>query len=195
MRLLACACAVLIASFSGAALAGVKVTEKVRSYAVSGNSGQALLDGMDRRGPKHGFLTRAIAQTSYTVSWKFEWGETAKACRMKRADGLLAITYTFPQASGALSPDLKRKWANFTTGVRKHENTHGQIARRMVRAAEKSVDGLTIAGDRGCIKTRREVKRRMAAVYAEYEARQVRFDAVEHREGGPVDKLIKALMR
>lgn len=194
MRRLSFACAVLVA-FAGAASAGVKVTEKVRTYTIPGNSGEALLEAMDRGGPKHGFLTRAIAQTSYAVSWKMEWGETAKACRVKRADGLLAITYTFPQASGAMSPKMKRKWQDFLGGVRKHERVHGEIARRMVRAAEKSVDGLAIAGDRGCIKTRREAKRRMAAVYAEYEARQVRFDKVEHREGGPVDDLIKALIR
>ena len=35
----------------------------------------------------------------------------------------------------------------------------------------------------------------MAAIYADYEARQIRFDAKEHREGGKVEGLIGALAR
>ncbi len=34
------------------------------------------------------------------------------------------------------------------------------------------------------------MKGRMEAIYAEYEARQIKFDAREHREGGPVEGLI-----
>ena len=43
--------------------------------------------------------------------------------------------------------------------------------------SEKSVAKLSIRNDPGCRKTRREVKRRMAAIYADYEARQIKFDA------------------
>ena len=43
-------------------------------------------------------------------------------------------------------------------------------------------------------KARAETKRRMQKIYAEYEARQVRFDAREHRRGGPVERLIDRLV-
>ena len=33
----------------------------------------------------------------------------------------------------------------------------------------------------------------MTAIYAEYEARQIKFDAREHRDGGRVEGLIEAL--
>ena len=52
---------------------------------------------------------------------------------------------------------------------------------------------LTIDNDPGCRKARREAKGRMTAIYADYEARQIRFDAREHREGGRVEGLIEAL--
>ena len=178
-----------------AAIADVKVTEARKSYAIAGTTGAALLDAMDRKGPKHGFLTRAIAQTRYSVSWTIEWGETSSACRVKTADGELAITYTFPRAEGPLSPDMKRRWDKFLVGVRKHEEMHGALARQMVKAAERSVARLTIRNDPGCRKSRTEVKRRMAAVYADYEARQIRFDQKEHREGGRVEGLIAGLTR
>ena len=41
--------------------------------------------------------------------------------------------------------------------------------------------------DRGCRKTQAELKKRIAMTYAEYEARQIAFDEVEHREGGNVE--------
>jgi predicted secreted Zn-dependent protease len=180
---------------AGAASAEVKVTERTANYAISGKTGTALLDAMDRRGPKHGFLTRAIAQTRYAISWRIEWGETSTACRVKRLDGDLAITYTYPRISGKPSADLARKWETFHAGVKKHEEMHGRLARQMATAAEKSVGKLIVRNDRGCRKARLEAKRRMSAIYAEYEARQLRFDAKEHRQGGRVEGLIEALTR
>ena len=178
---------------AGEAFAGVKVSEKTVGYDIAGKSGAALLDAMDSRGPKHGFLTRAIAQTRYTVAWTIEWGETRTACRVKSVDGDLAITYTYPRVTENLSRDMSRRWDEFLIGVRKHEKAHGALARQMAAAVEKSIAKLTIKNDKGCRKSRSEVKRRMAAIYADYEARQIRFDVKEHREGGRVEGLIGAL--
>jgi predicted secreted Zn-dependent protease len=178
---------------AGEAAAGVKVSETTRSYEVAGKTGAALLAVMDRRGPKHGFLTRAIAQTRYSISWTIEWGETHTACRVKSIDGKLDITYTYPEAQD-LPRGLELRWDKFLAGVKKHEKVHGDIARQMTRAVEKSVAKLSINNDPGCRKARAEVKGRTAAIYADYEARQIKFDAREHRNGGKVEGLIEALM-
>ena len=53
------------------------VESKTVTYPISGSNGSELLDAMDRHGPKHGFLTRAIAQTSYTITWAIDWKEKA----------------------------------------------------------------------------------------------------------------------
>ncbi len=180
------------ACVAGEAVAGVKVSEKTRSYEITGKTGAALLASMDRRGPRHGFLTRAIAQTRYSISWTIEWGETRTACRVKKIDGELDITSTYP-STPALPPTLQRRWTRFLAGVKKHEKVHGDMAREMARAVEKTVAKLSIRNDPGCRKSRAEVKRRTAAIYADYEARQNRFDAREHREGGKVERLIDAL--
>jgi predicted secreted Zn-dependent protease len=177
---------------AGEASAGVKVSEKTRGYKISGKTGEALLAAMDRRGPKHGFLTRAIAQTRYSVSWTIEWGETRTACRVKSIDGKLDITYTYPSTRD-LPPGLERPWTRFLAGVKKHEKTHGEMARQMARAVEKSLAKLSVDNDPGCRKARAEMKGRMTAIYADYEARQIKFDAREHRGGGPVEGLIEAL--
>jgi predicted secreted Zn-dependent protease len=150
---------------------------------------------MDRRGPKHGFLTHAIAQTAYTVSWNIDWRERGDSCRVADATALLSITYTFPQVSGQMSPGLQRHWARFMAGVRKHEQTHGRIARQMVNEAQRSLSGLFDGNDPGCRRTQAEVKQVIATVYAKYEARQLAFDQVEHAPGGNVERLVTALSR
>ena len=53
--------------------ADVSVKTKTGTYYIGGKDGNALLDAMDRLGPKHGFLTHAIAQTSYTIAWDIDW--------------------------------------------------------------------------------------------------------------------------
>jgi predicted secreted Zn-dependent protease len=177
------------------ASAEVKVSVKQKNYDISGASGTALLDAMDRRGPKHGFLTRAIAQTGYTVGWEIEWAMANGTCRVKNARADLAITYTFPRVTNRLTPELNRRWTKFIKGVRKHEEMHGKLARQMVRAAEREVSGMTMRNDPHCSKSRSIVKRKVAAIYAEYEARQVQFDSKEHRDGGQVEGLVDALVR
>lgn len=176
-----------------AAAEQVKVSTK--TYAIAGADGAELYQSMVRRGPRHGFVSRAIAQTSYTVEWQAEVVSTGRACRVVRALPILSITYTYPQPSRPLSSTMSRRWQRFMAGVRKHEQRHGSIAREMVRAAEAAVKGLKIDNDPSCRKTRVEVKKRADKVYAGYEARQLKFDAREHRDGGNIDKLILSLVK
>jgi predicted secreted Zn-dependent protease len=178
---------------SGPAAAGAKVLVRTQTYVVKGDSGAALVRAMDRTGPRHGFMTRAIAQTSYTVDWDIQVRATDGTCRLTRATPTLNLTYIFPQARG-LPASLSKRWKTFLAGVHGHERKHGRIAKEMVVAAEKSVSGLAIANDPSCNRVRREARRRIDVVYARYEARQVAFDASEHRDGGRVEKLVNALI-
>jgi len=173
--------------------AGVSVKTKTGTYFIGGKDGIALLDAMDRLGPKHGFLTHAIAQTSYTIAWDIDWKEADGNCRVANAAATLTISYTYPHTRGPISPDLQRRWNRFMAGVRKHEQTHGRLARQMVAAAEKSLSGLSYANDSRCRKTQAELKKRIAMTYAKYEARQIAFDEVEHSEGGNVEGLVSLL--
>jgi predicted secreted Zn-dependent protease len=175
------------------AAAGAKVTVKTQTYDISGDSGRALVRAMDRTGPRHGFMTRAIAQTSYTVDWDLQVRETRGVCKLARAVPTLHLTYIFPKAK-SLSPGLSPRWKTFLAGVHKHERRHGRIATDMVKAAAGEVSGITVAHDPSCNKARREARGRIDAVYARYEARQVAFDKREHQDGGRVEKLVDALM-
>jgi predicted secreted Zn-dependent protease len=175
------------------AAAGPQVLVKTRTYAVTGDSGAALVKAMDRSGPRHGFLTRAIAQTSYTVDWDLQVASTRDACRLARAVPTLHVSYVFPRAVN-LPPALAKRWKRFLAGVHKHEKTHGRIASEMVQAAARSAAGVAMRPDPSCGRTRREARRRIDAVYAKYEARQVAFDKREHGDGGKVERLVDALI-
>ncbi|QND65638.1 DUF922 domain-containing protein [Mesorhizobium loti] len=198
MRLAVLACLLTIGALFGsapAASAGTRVVVKTRTYDITGTTGLALMEAMDRKGPKHGFMTHAIAQTGYTVDWDLDAGQDNGVCRLRRANGTLNLFYTFPHVASATPPALQKRWTRFFAGVRAHEETHGRIAREMMRATERSISGLRIADDRSCYKTRREAQRRIRATYAAYEAKQIAFDAREHRNGGHVEHLVAALIK
>lgn len=185
--------AILLASTGIAGAASISTTTK--TYAISGQSGHSLLQSMNKRGPKHGWLSRAIAQTQYVTSWEVRTRVENGSCRLVQATPSMKMVYTYPQPSDGLSADLRKRWATFMVGVRRHEEQHGRYALQMLKAAERSVRGLKVAKDPNCRKANAEIKRRVSAVYAEYEAKQIVFDQREHRENGNIHRLIKALVR
>ncbi len=186
---------IAMALLSTAAAAGVEVKSKVETYRISGDSGMALVQAMDRHGPRHGFMTRAIAQTRYSVGWELGFKNTGGKCRLETADVTLSVNYRYPELARAASPALQAKWRRFLVGVRKHEETHGRLARQMATEARNAVMRVAFADDPGCRRARREVTRVVQTTYAKYEARQQRFDAFEHQPGGNVDRLVSRLIR
>src|SRR5438105_1035191 len=196
MRLAILTCLVVLGALcSPQASAGTRVLVQTRTYDIAGNSGAALIAAMDSKGPKHGFMTHAIAQTAYTVDWELGVVQDKGSCLLKQANGTLNLFYTFPRVASPATPALNKRWARFFAGVRAHEETHGRIAREMMRATERSITGLKVADDPYCNKTRHEARQRIQAAYAEYEAKQNAFDAREHRDGGHVEHLVAALIK
>ncbi len=199
MRLAVLTCLAAIGGLCGfapSALADTKVLVKTRTYDITGTTGAALIEAMDRNGPKrHGFMTHAIALAAYTVDWDLDVTREGGVCRLRQANGTLDLTYTLPRLAPAATPALQKRWKRFFAGVRAHEHNHGRIAKAMMRATERSITGLEFADNLFCSKTHHEARRRIKAVYAEYEAKQNAFDAREHRDGGHVEHLIRALLR
>jgi predicted secreted Zn-dependent protease len=188
-------CIALVACLAASpALCGVRTTVRTETYAIAGNTGEALLDAMDRRGPRHGLLARAMAQTRYKVHWDTDWLKSGSRCRLKSADATLSIVYRYPELARPAPRKLERRWKAFLAGVRQHEETHGRLAHRMVLVAHRSVSRLARKDDL-CIRSKRQFERIIDAVYAKYEARQARFDDLEHGEGGNVDRLLFMLTR
>jgi predicted secreted Zn-dependent protease len=189
MAAISCLCAVQ------PAFAGITVNTTTTTYAISGQTGYDLLKQMDRKGPKHGFLTRAIAQTRYAVKWDISWKVKGSTCRVDKVAAVLDVNYSYPRVTSRMSPALSKRWNAFMRGVRKHEEVHGALARRMVVSAESSVRNLSVKRDPNCRQARAEVKKRVNATYAKFEAQQIAFDEREHRDGGTVAELVERLVR
>lgn len=178
---------------AGPSAAAAKITVTKEYYRISGKTGGALLDQMDRRGPKHGFMTRAIAQTRYSMQSGADWRYSNGVCRARDVKVRLSITYVYPRPTAPVSAELKRRWTEFMRGVVAHEEMHGQIARQMANAAQKAVAGMAIRDRRNCPTVQRKMKRKIDAIVAEYERRQETFDDDEHRDGGRIDGLVRSL--
>lgn len=179
----------------GAASADIKLTVHVRSYDVAGRTGAELVEAMDGLGPRHGHATRAIAETGYTVHWKLDVTRDNGICRLRQANGTIDLTYTFPRRISPSGPALSKRWERFMAGVRQHEHTHGRIAKQMMRATDTALARLERPDNWFCTGLRWDARRRIDAIYADYEARQNAFDAREHRDGGHVDRLVHALIK
>jgi predicted secreted Zn-dependent protease len=179
----------------GSAEASVEVKVKTSIYRISGQTGAALLQAMALNGPGRGATAHFIAKTTYKVGLNFDWQKRAGSCQFANVSAVLKITYAYPEVSSPMSPDFRDRWNRFMSGVREHEETHGRIAQEMAAAAERQLNGLFTSGDASCQKTRAEGKRRVASVFAAYEARQTKFDQVEYAKGGKVERLMSLLSR
>lgn len=180
---------------TGNLASAASISVETKTYAIAGNTGMTLLQSMNKRGPKHGFLSRAIAQTQYQIKWDVKTQARNGTCFLTRATPRMDMTYTYPQPSEKLPPDLRRRWNTFMAGVRKHEQQHGRYAIQMVNVAERSIRGVKTPNDPNCRKTGAYIKKRVAEIYEEYEAKQIVFDHREHRDHGNIHRMVTKLAK
>jgi len=196
MRRVFLSCFLLSAvAFAMPAKAAPKVTSKTTTFPISGASGGALLQELERRGPKQGFTSRAIAQTRYTMNTEADWSHADGVCAVTKPKIRLDITYIYPRIEGTASSAMKLRWAAFMSGIRKHEEIHGSIAREMASEAHRAVAALQVRDGSSCARLKAEMKRVVAAIVARHETRQRQFDAAEHRGGGNIDGLVRRLVK
>lgn len=174
--------------------AKARITEKTEYYEISGKTGADLLLDMNRRGPRHGFMTKAIAQTRYEVRPQGHLANDKGICRIKGAGVTMKITFIYPKPRGTLDRDLARRWKLFQADNVRHEETHGRIARELAAEADGYVRRFAVKDGRSCWKALSQFEREIKALYARYQKKQAAFDLKEHRKGGAVDKSILVLV-
>jgi len=177
------------------AAAKPQITLSVRYYPVRGTTGLQLIEEMDRIGPKQGFMSRAIAQTVYSLQYGADYSASGDVCRVRNTRVKLDITQIFPSPVDTLSPPLAHRWKRFMAGVRRHENTHVRIARDLANVSERTILRTVTRDDADCRRMRALLKRTIRGIYAAYDAKQNAFDQKEHRPGGHIEKLVMALVR
>jgi predicted secreted Zn-dependent protease len=174
---------------------GWKLSEQIRTYAVTGTSGIELYSSIGENGPKVGQHVRAIAHTDFKLTWKRDYVPQADgSCVLVSARPNLAITYVLPKPVSPLPPELQKKWATFIEGVRKHERVHGEMIRTMVAEIEKVSVGLSAPNDPKCTKIRADLTSKLGEISRARQQRSQDFDKVELSEGGNVHRLILDLV-
>ena len=174
------------------ASAGGKVIEQVKTYTVTGTTGIELYRSIGERGPQLG-ASRTIAHTGFRLTWKRDYQRRGNDCVLASAIPTLVITTTLPEASGKLSPPVRKSWENFVAGVTAHEAVHAGHIRDLVADIEKSTIGLTEPGDPDCRKIRERMQPILGALSKAERQKQRDFDAAEFADGGAVHQLILAL--
>lgn len=187
--------AVCLVPLPGTALADWQAVEKVETYAISGKSGAELYASIGERGPKVGKSNfRTIAHTNFKLTWSRDYQAQGDACTLVSARPKLIITYMLPKPAGQLPPLTRKNWDVFIAGVHKHELVHGDFIKDMVREIERVSVGLTVAGDPGCQKIRKELTGRLSRLSQEQRQRSRDFDRDELSEGGNIHQLILRLV-
>lgn len=183
-----------LAAISPAAAAEWQPVEKVQTYSVPGASGAELYASIGARGPKLAVGTRAIAQTSFALTWSRKYETRGDACVLATAKPKLIITYVLPKPANGLPAPVKENWERFISGVRDHERVHGDYIVEMVKQIEAATVGLTVPADPGCRKIKEEMTKRLGALSQAQRQRSRDFDRVELSPGGNVHTLILQLV-
>ncbi|ASY65523.1 hypothetical protein SJ05684_b45410 (plasmid) [Sinorhizobium sojae CCBAU 05684] len=171
-----------------------QAVEKVKTYQIAGQSGPELYASIGEVGPKVGGLARAIAHTSFKLTWTRKYETQGDACVLVSAVPKLAITYTLPKPAKPLPIATQEQWEAFISGVHRHELVHGDFIKEMVRKIEAATVGLTVQADPKCRKIKAEMTKRLGALSNAQRLQSREFDRAELSNGGNVHQLILQLV-
>jgi predicted secreted Zn-dependent protease len=174
--------------------AAAKTTETTKYYKITGKTGMELFRDMNRKGPRHGFLTKAIAQTQFKTDLRGDIVYQNGVCRTKNARYSMQITYVYPQPTNKLDGALAKRWRAFQASNVQHEHMHGRLGRKLVDDMNRALRGFKMADKQSCRKADAALTRQLDAIIVAYNKSQADFDKREHRDGGPVEKSILALI-
>nr|WP_051321030.1 DUF922 domain-containing protein [Rhizobium mesoamericanum] len=167
--------------------------EQVQTYTVTGSSGAALYGSIGERGPELAGA-RAVAHTTFKLTWTRKYERRGNACVLAVARPKLIITYTLPKPATKLPTATQVSWATFIAGIEKHERVHGDYIKEMVRDIEAMSVGLSADDDPDCSKIRVELTKRLGELSARQRQQGRDFDKVEMSEGGNIRRLVLQLV-
>jgi predicted secreted Zn-dependent protease len=168
--------------------------EEVRPYSIAGASGAELYASVGERGPEVGGKGRAIAHTTFKLTWSRKYEPQGAACVLISARPKLIITYTLPKPAAPLPATVRGSWETFIAGVHKHEEVHGAFIKDMVREIETASVGLSVPDDPGCSKIRIELTKRLGVISSRQRERGRDFDRTELSNGGNIHQLVLRLV-
>lgn len=170
--------------------ASERVTEKVITYPISGNTPAALYQSIGENGPLISNKVRTIAHTNFTLTWQRTYKKDDGNCTLTFAKPKLVITYTIPKPSQKLSQPIAQSWQKFITGIQKHEHMHGYFIKEMVRNIESETVGMSIKDDPECTKFKTELDKKLSVLFHEQRQKGRDLDRTDMKSGGTIHQLI-----
>jgi predicted secreted Zn-dependent protease len=178
MRLAVGAAVVLSSWGSQQALAAPAFTTKYVYYKVSGDSAAGVYLSMLNRGPHVGGA-KAYAATSAESSQRGKL-EFRNSCRITDYQYSIAFTIRLPKLANesSLSPAAQARWQQFSSFLRKHEETHRSIWMGCAQEIDAKVKNLR---GRTCDEVDRKAQSIREAIQNACNRKHMAFDAAEQK--------------
>lgn len=183
---------VTVALWSAAAEAGpVSITEKTRTYRVSGDTIQAVVKSMKRNGPHselHG--RRALGMADYRFRTRLKTSKRDGRCHVDDASVTMRIIYILPRLSkpDRLSRNHFNRWRSIHAMIRRHEHQHGRFYRQFANELHRALRSIRAQAHCSAVKAQeKKIKKRLEQISIR---RNRNFDRGQYR---PFNRRLKLL--
>ncbi len=169
----------------------VSISERSRTYRVSGGTIQAVVKSMKRNGPVselHG--RRALAMADYRFSHNIRVKRTGDRCRVEDASVNMRIFYVLPRLSQPkrLNGRDRARWRRINGMIVAHENQHGRYYRRFARDLQRALRALKPQSNCARLHQKaRTVRKRLESISKN---RNRRFDRAQYK---PFNRRLKRM--
>lgn len=171
--------------------AAVTVSERTRTYRVSGSTIQAVVKSMKRNGPHselHGRRALGMADFRYRTSLRLD--RSNGACKVNGADVKLQIFYIVPRLTRPekLRSNHRSRWRRIHAMIIAHENQHGRYYRLFANQLHQALRN--IRPQRDCAAVRRLEKQIKTRLEKANMRRNRAYDRGQYR---PFNRRLKLL--
>lgn len=150
-------------------------------FTIGGITLQEIDAELSRRGPKVSSTGRRHpGATQMQFSTRYTFASTSNWCRLQKATVVVKATMILPRwrSRGRSDPDTRLIWDTLSSDIRRHEESHVQIAKAHARRLEDALEAIGRRAD--CETVKAAADRIGAAILAEHDAAQDRFDRIEN---------------
>lgn len=166
-----------------AAAAPSQAASVARTYSyftIGGSTLQELQDELVLRGPQvKSTGQRHPGATVMEFSNRLGYQESAKGCTPVKATVTVKARIILPRWNkrGGAGKDTRLVWDTLSADIKRHEESHVEIARTHARSMEQAV--LAIPRQRSCAIAAEKARLAIQRVLAAHDAAQARFDRIE----------------
>lgn len=178
MKKLALAAAISITFAMTASAASV--SRSYNYFSIGGSTLEEIESELSRRGPQLGSTGRRHpGATRMEFKTRLGYGEGGGYCRITAANVTVEARVFLPrwQQRQAADNDVRLIWDTLSADIRRHEESHIQIARSHALMMERALRA--IPRERDCATVAERAQQISAEILARHDEEQARFDRVE----------------